>query len=507
MVAMEKTASSYYTLYSCDNKMIVPFVAILIFIVANSSSTNALDNGLALTPPMGWISWERFTCQTDCHSQPSNCINEKLYQEISDRLKEDGYSAKGYNYVNIDDCWSEKQRDNKTGNLVPDKERFPGGIKGLANYVHSKGLKLGIYGDCGTKTCAGYPAQLRQDGVLLDNYFEKDAALFAEWEIDSFKFDGCYILPDRAERICPPMADALNKTNRPILLTCEWPFYMLRERPNHKNPDYNLTKQSCNLWRYYEDVEDSWLSVLSIIDFTISMQEEICAYHGPGAWFDPDQLVIGNFGLSLNQAQAQMAIWSIWSAPLFMSNDLRHIQPSMAAILKNDKVIAVDQDRLGIFGLMVERKGKFELFVKPVLPIKENCPTFVLAVLYRETLGNSKPYLVHVRDVLQGIPPLMWRQVADRVAHLEPEHKVDPHTCIKQIVSAMTVVPKIPQEGLLQPTGLPIRPPPIQETSVYYQIEDLFNHTLDEHKVGLNSSFEVFVNPSGVRLVKLTKID
>lgn len=490
-------------------KMTALSVAILLLVVYISTTTNALDNGLAMTPPMGWMSWERFTCQIDCYYQPTICINEKLYRETADRLQHDGYLELGYEYVNIDDCWSEKQRDNVTDNLVPDKERFSSGIKSLADYVHSKGLKLGIYGDCGTKTCAGYPAQLRPDGTnyTQDNYFEKDANLFNAWEIDSFKFDGCFILPDKAESICPLMAHALNKTNRPILLTCEWPFYMLRERSYHLNPDYNLAEKSCNLWRYYEDVEDSWLSILSIVDFSITMQEEICAYHGPGGWFDPDQLVIGNFGLSLNQARAQMAIWSIWSAPLFMSNDLRHIHPSMAAILKNEKVIAVDQDPLGLFGQMVQQEGKFEVFVKAAMPIKKVCPSFVIVVLYRETLGNSKPYFIKMRDTLKRVPRIMWTQLSRRIATLEPERKIDVEACVRQIQTAMTVVPRIPPEGLIQPTNLPARQPSLQETPVYYHVEDLFDDILVENEIGLNSSIGLTVNPSGVRMIKLTEID
>ncbi len=115
----------------------------------------ALDNGLARTPPMGWLSWERFGCNIDCDTYPDSCINERLYKEMADRIVEDGFKDLGYDNINIDDCWSEKQRDSD-GKLVADKKRFPNGIKALADYMHSKGLKLGIYGDVGPKTCGGY---------------------------------------------------------------------------------------------------------------------------------------------------------------------------------------------------------------------------------------------------------------------------------------------------------------------------------------------------------------
>ncbi len=115
----------------------------------------ALDNGLARTPPMGWLSWERFGCVIDCQTFPDSCINERLYKEMADRIVEDGFKDLGYDNINIDDCWSEMERDSD-GKLVADKKRFPNGMKALADYMHSKGLKLGIYGDVGTKTCKGY---------------------------------------------------------------------------------------------------------------------------------------------------------------------------------------------------------------------------------------------------------------------------------------------------------------------------------------------------------------
>ncbi len=131
--------------YSC-------IILLTVFVV---NYVSALNDGLVRTPPMGWLSWERFACQTDCEKHPHSCINEQLYKDMADRLAADGFKELGYQYVNIDDCWSEKERDS-SHKLVADKMRFPHGIKGLADYVHSKGLKLGIYGDVGPKTCAGF---------------------------------------------------------------------------------------------------------------------------------------------------------------------------------------------------------------------------------------------------------------------------------------------------------------------------------------------------------------
>lgn len=144
---------------------------------------SALNNGLALTPPMGWLSWERYRCDIDCTNDPDNCISENLYKAMADHLAADGYLAVGYEYVNIDDCWAEKMRDFATDQLIPDRQRFPSGMRALADYVHAKGLKLGIYGDWGTFTCGGYPGTL--------GYAEVDAKTFANWTIDSLKLDGC----------------------------------------------------------------------------------------------------------------------------------------------------------------------------------------------------------------------------------------------------------------------------------------------------------------------------
>ncbi|KAL2309143.1 hypothetical protein Nmel_005326, partial [Mimus melanotis] len=144
----------------------------------------ALENGLARTPPMGWMSWERFRCNVDCQADPRNCISEQLFFEMADRLAEDGWRELGYEYINIDDCWSAKQRD-AAGQLAPDPKRFPSGIKALADYVHARGLKLGIYGDLGVFTCGGYP------GTMLE-HVKQDAQTFAAWGVDMLKLDGCY---------------------------------------------------------------------------------------------------------------------------------------------------------------------------------------------------------------------------------------------------------------------------------------------------------------------------
>jgi len=345
-----------------------------------------LDNGLALTPPMGWLAWERYVCETDCSLYPSECINSRLFEEMADRLVEDGFRQLGYEYVNIDDCWSTRKRDNASKALQPDPLRFAS-MPQLADYMHSRGLKLGIYGDCGTETCQGFPGQLNNSNSLEGNYFQLDANTFAAWSVDSFKFDGCYLNVSQAAKICPLMENALNQTGRPILFSCSWPAY---ENDENMTTNWDLVVEKCNLWRAFGDIEDSWKSVIETIDWFVKKQDLVIRYHGPGHWFDADQLVVGDFGLSLGQEQAQMAIWSVWASPLYMSNDLRSIGKESSKILRNKWVIAVNQDKMGIFGLMVHEYKYLQVFIKPVEPIARSCPSYAVVYFDRRTIGNSR---------------------------------------------------------------------------------------------------------------------
>ncbi|XP_060633131.2 alpha-N-acetylgalactosaminidase [Anolis sagrei] len=316
----------------------------------------ALENGLMRTPPMGWLSWERFRCNTDCKSDPHNCISEKLFMDMADRLAMDGWRELGYVYVNIDDCWTAKERS-ATGQLIPDPERFPSGIKALADYVHGRGLKLGIYGDIGTFTCGGYP------GTTLDR-IEQDALTFAQWGVDMLKFDGCYSSSDVQAQGYPKMSKALNATGRPIAYSCSWPAYRGGLPPQ---VNYTLLANICNLWRNYDDIQDSWDSVLSIVDWFFTNQDVLQPVAGPGHWNDPDMLIIGNFGLSYEQARSQMALWTIMAAPLFMSTDLRTISESAKEILQNKLMIKINQDPLGIQGRRIlQEKSHIEVFLRPL---------------------------------------------------------------------------------------------------------------------------------------------
>lgn len=240
--------------------------------------------------------------------------------------------------INIDDCWMTHDRD-ENGRLYPDPERFPHGIKWLADYAHSKGVKLGIYNDYGTKTCGGY---MGSEGYLI-----LDAKTFAEWEVDYLKMDGCYSqLIDQADAY-PAMMRFLNETGRKIVYSCSWPAYDMEM-------DYTPLPPNCNLWRNWDDIECNWRSIKSIMD-KFGNETKWAEYAGPGHWNDADMIVAGLKGGSLteDESKSHFAIWSILASPLIMSNDLRELPDWAVKILRNKEIIAVDQDVMGKQGIRV----------------------------------------------------------------------------------------------------------------------------------------------------------
>nr|XP_004668811.1 alpha-galactosidase A isoform X1 [Jaculus jaculus] len=346
----------------------------------------ALDNGLARTPTMGWLHWERFTCNLDCEEEPDSCISEQLFMQMAELMVSDGWKDAGYEYLCIDDCWMAPERDSQD-RLQADPERFPSGIHHLANYVHSKGLKLGIYADVGYKTCAGFPGSFE--------HYDIDAQTFADWGVDLLKFDGCFI--DNIQNLedgYKNMSLALNKTGRSIVYSCEWPLYMM---PFQK-PNYTSVRQYCNHWRNFDDVYDSWKSINTILDWTSSNQEKIVDFAGPGGWNDPDMLVIGNFGLSWDQQITQMALWAIMAAPLFMSNDLRQISSQAKALLQDKNVIAINQDPLGKQGYCLRKGHKFEVWERPLSDL-----AWAVAVRNLQEIGGPSSYTMSVTSLGRGV--------------------------------------------------------------------------------------------------------
>ncbi|MGW1093510.1 NPCBM/NEW2 domain-containing protein [Streptomyces sp. NPDC002596] len=287
------------------------------------------DNGLALTPPMGFNNWNSTHCRAE--------FNEAMVKGIADIFVEKGLKDAGYQYVNLDDCWAKPQR-NADGKLEADPVRFPNGIKAVADYVHSKGLKLGIYTSAGTKTCdsVGLP------GALGHEY--SDAQQFADWGVDYLKYDNCNNQGVDAKKRYTTMRDALEATGRPIVYSiCEW----------GQNKPWEWAADVGNLWRTTGDISDSWGSMLSIMKQNLPL----AAAAGPGHWNDPDMLEVGNGGMTDTEYRTHFSMWSVMAAPLLIGSDLRKATPETFEILSNQEVIAVDQDPLGKQGAVVSSTG------------------------------------------------------------------------------------------------------------------------------------------------------
>ena len=308
--------------------------------LAPSQEPGRTPNGLAKTPPMGWNSWNRFACD----------INEDLIRRTADGLVASGMKDAGYQYVVIDDCWHGPRDEN--GFITADPQRFPSGIKALADYVHAKGLKFGIYSDAGRKTCAGRPGS--------QGHEYQDALTYARWGVDYVKYDWCNTGVRNAEEAYALMADALRSTGRDIVFSmCEW----------GNNKPWLWGTKIGNLWRTTGDITDKWAGkyghswgLTNIVD----MNEPLWPFAGPGHWNDPDMLEVGNPGLTETENRSHFSLWAMMAAPLIAGNDVANMDAATRAILLNKEVIAVDQDRLGVQGRRVVKQGDSEVWVKPL---------------------------------------------------------------------------------------------------------------------------------------------
>lgn len=277
---------------------------------------------MKMTPPMGWNSWNTF----------GRDINEQLILNMARKISETGLQSVGYNYIVIDDCWSLKQRD-KNGRLQPDPEKFPNGMKAVADALHEMGFKFGMYGCAGTLTCDGYPGSFDHEYV--------DAATFAEWGVDFLKYDYCFhsnLIHGRY--LYRRMGLALKNCGRDILFSaCTW---------GNDDTAKWIRETGANMWRSTPDVFDTWESVKKIID----AQSNILPYGGAGCFNDMDMMVVGmrgkgNVGLEgLNDDQylLHFSVWALLGSPLFIGCDLREIDDATLNILKNKEVIAINQD-------------------------------------------------------------------------------------------------------------------------------------------------------------------
>lgn len=304
----------------------------------------AEPNGLAQTPPMGWNSWNKF----------AGNISERVIRETADAMASSGMREAGYQYVVIDDLWA-IGRD-KSGTLIADPKLFPNGIKKLADYVHSKGLKFGIYSDAGEQTCGGRP------GSRGHEY--QDANTFAAWGVDYLKYDWCNTGTQEASSSYLTMAKALRSTGRPIVFSlCEW---------GNASP-WLWGRNVGNLWRTTGDIFDKWegtrpngdgksFGVLNILD----QQAGLEGFAGPGHWNDPDMLEVGNGGMSDSEYRAHFSLWAMLAAPLITGNDLTAMSDATKTILLNKEVIAVDQDPLGVQASRVYKDGDAEIWARPL---------------------------------------------------------------------------------------------------------------------------------------------
>ncbi|MGW4895882.1 NPCBM/NEW2 domain-containing protein [Kitasatospora sp. NPDC004240] len=298
----------------------------------------ALPNRLALTPPMGFNNWNSTRCGPE--------FGEDMVKAIADLFVTQGLRDAGYTYVNLDDCWALPERDGN-GDLVADPARFPHGIKAVADHVHSKGLKFGVYSSAGTRTCSdiGFPGSLGHE--------RQDAALWASWGVDYLKYDNCHNDGVDARTRYQAMGDALRATGRTIAYSiCEWGY----------NRPWTWARETGNSWRTTEDILDSWSSMIDIAH----QNQALAPYAAPGAWNDPDMLEVGNGGMTDTEYRTHFSLWAQMAAPLLIGTDLREATPATLGILTNKDVIAVDQDPLGRQGTVIADDGGLVVMSRPL---------------------------------------------------------------------------------------------------------------------------------------------
>lgn len=358
--------------FSPARRLIIPIVALwLISLCFGLTASQSNAQALALTPPMGWNDWAHYQCGFDGQTILDNAT----------ALVKTGLAARGYNTVTIDDCWMLKTRDAK-GNLQPDPERFPHGMKPLADAIHHLGLKFGIYEDSGSTTCGGYAGSGWPQGGSPDDksdHFLQDARLFASWGVDYLKLDGCNLyvkdphdVKENLEAYRKAYAAeqaAIKSVRRSIVFSESAPAYF------EFSPEWydvlTWVRGYGQLWREGDDManydtknpdQPRFKSVL----FNYAYNLPLGRFQKPGNWNDADFIIGGDSGLSLAESRSQMALWSMMSVPLILSSDVSKLSPDAIAILGNRKVIAVDQDPLGRVATLVRRTPQMDLLLKPL---------------------------------------------------------------------------------------------------------------------------------------------
>jgi alpha-galactosidase len=286
---------------------------------------------LARTPPMGWNSWNKYQCN----------VSETLIMGMADAMATNGMKDAGYEYIVIDDCWQVSRDEN--GNIVADKNRFPHGIKYLADYIHSKGLKFGIYSSAGTVTCQ------RRPGGFGHEY--QDALFYAKSGVDYLKYDWCGSSSQDGKSSYTNMRDALYTAGRPIVFSiCEW----------GTSKPWEWAGSVGHLWRTTGDISDSWNSMISIFE----KQKDLARYAGPGKWNDPDMLEVGNGGMTTEEYKTHFSLWCMLASPLIAGNDIQNMTPETKSILLNKEIIAVNQDTLGKQATCYRDNNDYQIWVK-----------------------------------------------------------------------------------------------------------------------------------------------
>jgi alpha-galactosidase len=347
------------------------FILIQLFILSNPLFSQSFDD-LALVPPMGWNSWNFFSCN----------VSESMIRAQADAMVSSGMKDAGYQYIVIDDCWQTSRDDN--GTIIADPQRFPSGIKALADYIHSKGLKFGLYSCAGTMTCAGRPGS--------KGYEYKDAEKYAEWGVDYLKYDWCYTDGQNSRQSYQMMRDALEAAGRPIVFSiCEW----------GSTQPWLWAQGIGHLWRTTGDIQANWASVTRLLD----LQVDLYQYAGPGGWNDPDMLEVGNGSMTNGEYRAHFSLWCLLAAPLMSGNDLRSMKADVVEILTNKEVISVNQDSLGIQGHKVRDDGDFEVWSKllkdssrAVILFNRSSSQKQMSVACQE-IGFENDALLRVRDL------------------------------------------------------------------------------------------------------------
>jgi len=308
-------------------RLITVFMLLSLFLINYAQKYDQL----AKTPPMGWNSWNKYHCD----------VSEALIMQMADAMVSSGMKDAGFEYIVIDDCWQIARDEN--GEIVADKDRFPHGMKYVADYVHSKGLKFGIYSCAGKLTCEKRP------GGLGHEY--QDARTYARYEVDYLKYDWCNSSTQDAKSSYANMRDALYAAGRPIVFSiCEW----------GSNKPWEWAGDVGHLWRTTGDIGDSWNSLINIFN----QQKDLARYAGPGHWNDPDMLEVGNGGMTYEEYKTHFSLWCMLASPLMAGNDLQNMTPETKSILLNKEIIALDQDSLGRQAVCYRDNGDYQIWIK-----------------------------------------------------------------------------------------------------------------------------------------------